>query len=319
MSFGFRTNSVDGISPEFIDDIIDASVGVEVSKSGGNNKCKIVAHNGKKYAVLKTTNIECYRFPATMSKNKDKTPEQILQDGDLNLDEVMKIGYNLQNHHVVPILGFSWDTENISKYHSTDGESKSAYARGFIVQPIAPGKELYDGMGYVDGTKPERTKLLVDYTKEYSTIPASHFSTFAKDYIEISRHLTIDPSKRGNFFYDKEKGFHFIDLNFLAKENCSEEELVQMSTRYVALQFRPVYSGTFEKFDIEDQKTVANGTRDIFVHMVQGFAEAGIDRDTIYEAVDDMVQDSVVFQTAGIQSTTDLLTLAKTKTEDVVQ
>jgi|GEM_PF-3063650 len=319
MSFGFRTNCVDGVTPELIDDIIDASVGVEVSKSGGNNKCKIVEHNGKKYAVLKTTNIECYKFPTTMSKNKDKTPEQILEDGDLNLDEVMNIGYNLQNHHVVPILGFSWDTENISKYHSTDGESKSAYARGFIVQPIAPGRELYDGVGYIDGTKPEKTKLLVDYTKEYSTIPASHFSTFAKDYIEISKQLTIDPSKRGNFFYNRERGFHFIDLNFIAKDSLSEAELTQMATKYIALQFRPVYSGTFEKFDTEDQTTIANGTRDIFVHMVQGFAEAGIDRDTIYEAVDDMVQDSAVFQMAGIQSTSELLTLAKTKTEDVVQ
>ena len=42
MSFGFRTNCVDGVAPELIDDIINASVGVEVSKSGGNNKCKIV-------------------------------------------------------------------------------------------------------------------------------------------------------------------------------------------------------------------------------------------------------------------------------------
>ncbi len=313
--FGFKTNTIDGISPDMIDAIIDSSVGVDVSKSGGNNKCKIVNYNGQQYAVLKTTNIECYNATRPSSKNKDMSKEDIMKSGEFNFDEVMRIGARMKNHHVVPVLGFSWDTQKVGEY------GDCAYARGFIVQPKAPGKELYDGFRYMYEYKSEDAALLIDYTEKYAKIPPKHFADFVTNYIAISQDLAIDPSKRGNFFYDEQTGFHFIDLNFHQDYNKSQEEIVSDSVKYTMGQFRTIYDGTFSAFPEDEQERYAKASKGIFESIVKGFTMAGIDKNLLIESLDEHIKDNGVFKAAGVEDAAKFVedTLSQEKTEDIVQ
>jgi len=49
--------------------------------------------------------------------------------------------------------------------------------------------------------------------EELAAIPQEHYDNYIKDIREIENAgLQIDPSKASNVFYDKETGFHFIDL-----------------------------------------------------------------------------------------------------------
>ncbi len=319
MDLGFRTNCLEGIAPEMIDEIIDMSIEQQVVKAGGNNSCKLVRYKGKDYAVLKSSNIECYRLPATKEKNKDKTPNQIMESGELNLDEVMRLGAALQEHHVVPILGFSWDRSNVSEYHNERSGSQSAYAKGFIVQPKAPGKELYDGVGYVDGTNSERVERLIEYTKQYAHIPPEHFAEFVKNYMAVERVLMVDPSKRGNFFYDSEKGFYFIDLNFIQQRDYSQEQLQEHATRYIATQFRTIYEGTFNSFSPEQQQVYAQGSREIVINMAQGFLQAGIPESTIEGSLATIIDEGAIWEEAGVIQPSAVLQLAKAREEESVQ
>ena len=313
--FGFRTNCIDGVSPEMIDEIIDASVGVEVSKTGGNNKCKIVEYNGQKYAVLKTTNIECYNLSRPSKKNKDMSKEEIMATGEFNFDNVMRIGAAMQDRHVVPVLGFSWDTQKVGEY------GDSAYARGFIVQPKAPGKELYDGVKYMYEYNSDAAALLIDYTKKYSQIPPQHFAEFVTNYIEISKELSVDPSKRGNFFYDEQKGFYFIDLNFHRYREETDEQLTADAVKYVIGQFRTIYDGTFAEFPQDEQIEYATASKQIFENIIKGFTIAGIDKSLLIENIDEQIKDNGIFRSVGVESAEKFVedTLTPVKTEEIVQ
>ncbi len=313
--FGFKTNSIDGISQDMIDAIIDASIEVQVSKSGGNNKCKIVNYNGQDYAVLKTTNIECYNLSRPSSKNKNMSKEDIMDTGEFNFDEVMRIGASLKDNHVVPVLGFSWDTQKVGEY------GDCAYARGFIVQPKAPGRELYDGVRYMHEYKAEEVAVLIDYTKKYAKIPPKHFADFVTNYIAISQDLAIDPSKRGNFFYDEQTGFHFIDLNFHQDLNKTQDEITAEAVRYSIGQFRTIYDGLFKTFPENEQVEYATASKEIFENIIKGYTMAGIDKAMLIEALDEQTKDNGVFESVGVTSTEQFVedTLAKAQQEDKVQ
>lgn len=307
---GFRTNCVDGISPEMIDAIIDASIGVEVSQAGGNNACKIVDYNGQQYAVLKTGNIECYNFNNTTDKNHNMSKEEIMDTGAFNFDEVMRIAFQKQQYHAVPILGFSWDTQKVLEYTSC------AYARGFIVQPKAPGKELYGGARDMYKYKSEEVQKFIDYTKKYSNIPPKHFADFITNYIEIAKDLAVDPSKRGNFFYDEQKGFFFIDLNFRQNQDKTQEEIVEESVSNSIIQFRTVYGGIFEGFSTDEKAEYAKANKQIFENIITGYTMAGIDQDMLVESIDSHVKDNKVFNAAGVESAKQLVSATLSKMQD---
>lgn len=138
-------------------------------------------------------------------------------DHDLkHLDDLIRSLMNLHEKGigVIPILGYCYDAD------SHDGD-------GYIIEPVAKGKELYDdavlhalyvwGYGnddtYLSSTE-DPHQYLLSRIKEISQIPQIHFDKFIQDIIELYKcDILIDFWGRSNFFYDSEAGFQFIDIN----------------------------------------------------------------------------------------------------------
>lgn len=89
-----------------------------------------------------------------------------------------------------------------------------SYCSAMFVMDKAPGQELYKGVSYSHlRTDPEATASLLSYMDMLANAPQEHYTKFVHDYMAILRNdVAVDPSKKGNFFYDPDKGFTFIDL-----------------------------------------------------------------------------------------------------------
>ena len=183
------------ISKEEIDRLLEIATNNPMyTKSGGNNKCFVIDD----YAVLKTSNIEGH------TENFDKIIEDIY--------ELKNMGVN-----VTPILGYA-----IVQY-GTPYYNGARYDSGFIIQERAKGQEL---LNYHDtprssstNTQENRDKVL-NYCQMLYNAPQEHFDKFVADYKMITdKKISIDASKLTNFFYDHDKGFSFIDMNFYSNEN----------------------------------------------------------------------------------------------------
>ena len=90
----------------------------------------------------------------------------------------------------------------------------SSYCSAMFVMDKAPGQELYKGVTYnYSHRDPEDVASLLSYMDMMANIPQEHYTKFVHDYMAILRNdVAVDPSKKGNFFYDPDKGFAFIDL-----------------------------------------------------------------------------------------------------------
>lgn len=172
------------------EELLDRASSANFSKSGGNSKCAIIGN----YAVLKTGNIPGHddSFPRIIETLQD------LKENDIN---------------VIPILGYG-----IAKF----GEpfyNGSRYDKGYIVQEKAPGQELLFLGALRDKTEEEKHNIVLNYLQTLNSIPQAHFDKWVADYKAITdAKVMVDPSKASNFFYDSEKGFSFIDLNFFTQE-----------------------------------------------------------------------------------------------------
>ena len=80
--------------------------------------------------------------------------------------------------------------------------------------------ELYNNLDAKDKIINEQAlEILMNYLTMLNNIPQQHYDKWVLDYKKITDSLIrIDPSKESNFFYDNEKGFSFIDLNFFAEK-----------------------------------------------------------------------------------------------------
>jgi len=195
--------------------IAQAKQMTEHAKRGTNSKAFIIDD----YAILKTGNIpliETDKFP------EDQVPFDIVIE---KLQELKKQGVN-----VVPILGYSYDPEKTSHYDTTSngssGGHKSAYGKGYIIQPKADGIEMWDR----DLMKEK--EYVMRRTQTFANAPQEHFDKFVADYKAITdAGVAVDPSKKSNFFYDKQKGFSFIDMNFMMndkqKRDCQEQYMAK--------------------------------------------------------------------------------------------
>jgi hypothetical protein len=177
----------------------------EHTKRGGNSKAFLI--DG--YAVLKTGNIPLFdadKFPA------GQVPYDIVI---AKLQELKEQGVN-----VVPILGYSYDPERISRYGNTEGGGhRFAYGKGYVIQPKADGIEMWDR------NLMKEKEYVMKRTQTFADAPQEHFDKFAADYRDITdAGIMIDPSKKSNFFYDKQKGFSFIDMNFMMDEKQAKNQ-----------------------------------------------------------------------------------------------
>ncbi|MBQ7611449.1 MAG: hypothetical protein IJU92_00040 [Spirochaetaceae bacterium] len=154
---------------------------------------------------------------AVLSTNRLKLRNVDVRDDDLcyfddlidRLFVLWKSGVN-----VVPILGYCYDPESV------DG-------KGFLFMKRAKGSELYDDAiicRYEMWTQnlenvylksnADAAEYIVRRTHEISQIPQKHFNKFISDIMSIlNNDILIDFQGKSNFFYDKNTGFQFIDLD----------------------------------------------------------------------------------------------------------
>ena len=102
---------------------------------------------------------------------------------------------------------------------------------------------------------------------ELDAIPKEHWDKFESDVRELSnRGVQIDLTKRDNFFYDKDKGFSFIDINGISMDNTSTdkffvEEGVEYYYPFERYRFFPVkFEGAramFENIKTSNQGPIA--------------------------------------------------------------
>lgn len=174
------------IDKELFSAILDKVDQLSFNKSGLNSKCSIVGN----YAILRTDNIPGH----------DDSFIRIIN----SLHELKQKGIN-----VVPILGFG-----ILKKGMPFASGKR-FDSGYIIQEKAEGQELLCP-NVLRGRTDEDCRVIVkEYLDMLRNAPQEHFNKWLSDFKEIgASNISIDPSKESNFFYDKDKGFSFIDLNF---------------------------------------------------------------------------------------------------------
>lgn len=169
--------------------------------------------------------IDCHAYLvddyAVLSTNRIMLRNVTTRDEDLYyFDELIETLWNLYQHgiSVVPILGYCYDPDSIN-------------GTGYIFQKRAKGQELFDDAVlakfqiwaqsqlenlYLQSclSKAEEIEYLLSRTYEISQIPQGHFNKFVSDMICIlEKDILIDCFGRSNFFYDKDEGFQFIDLD----------------------------------------------------------------------------------------------------------
>lgn len=158
---------------------------------------------------------------AVLSTKRLKLRNVDTRDDDLAyFDEIMEALMDLRSRGVavVPILGYCYDPD------SADGT-------GYVFQQRAKGNELYDdgaiarfqawtqtqgGNSYLRSSMPdaEAAEYLLFRTYEISQVPQWHFDKLIADmFCILEKDLLIDCLGTSNFFYDKDVGFQFIDLD----------------------------------------------------------------------------------------------------------
>ncbi len=154
------------------------------------------------YVVLKTK-----QYDSIVIKDDEK-----FQTENNLFNKVIKILHDLRNNgvNVVPILGYAC----IPEVHD-----KITYGLGYVLQPKASGNEMYNEKFLT------QKKYLLSQTKVLANASQSHYDKFVADVLEILKtRLWVDHLHKDNFFYDKQNGFSFIDINkFLTKTEQARE------------------------------------------------------------------------------------------------
>ena len=240
-------------------------------KHGSNSSCVIVEHNGNKYAVLKTRNMTIYDKEFA---NTSRNTKELLANGELQFSNVMKLTHKHKCHNAVPIVGYLYDDENFTQFR------ESAYAWGYIVQECAKGEELYGRVPRAFCINEDELKIVLEYTKKYANAPYEQILGFVNNFREIDKELSVDSSKRNNFFYDETKGFSFIDLNFAHKNNAAGNPYI---VRGIVNQFRP-FSLNGECSDASRKEYIKEQTK-LMEKLKTALIEAKFDKGIVEEEI----------------------------------
>ena len=194
------------IDEKVAEDLIARTEKSGYEKSGANSKASTVG----KYVVLKAGNIPLVQT--------DKFPASVVPF-DVVIEKLWQL--EKQGGNAVPILGYCFDPEKSRKIFKDGNKTsiRSSYGKGYIIQHRAPGQEMWERerMG--------EKEYIVRRTKTFADAPQEQFDKFVADYMAIlDAGIMVDYSKRENFFYDEEKGFSFIDLNFMLNKKQRESK-----------------------------------------------------------------------------------------------
>ena len=166
---------------------------------GIDRRCFIVGE----YAVLSTSRLKL--------RNVDVRDDKLSHLNDI-IEKLLLL--EREGVNVVPILGYCYDPD------SMDGE-------GFLIELRARGAEMYDDAMICKfeawtqdndevylKSDADCAEYITNRTRELALAPQAHYDKFIADMLEImKRDILIDFMGKSNFFYDREAGFQFIDLD----------------------------------------------------------------------------------------------------------
>lgn len=159
-----------------------------------------------------------------------------------------------------------------------------SYCSCMFVMDRAPGAELYKGVTYSYGHRElEDVASLISYMEMLSNVPQEHYTKYVHDYIAILRSgVAVDPSKKGNFFYDPDKGFSFIDLR-----NPNVEIGSRFIVQNILSTVQPYYLYDELREDVGLARHYDKLTAQILVKMDNAFLSNGFTREDIDECFSD--------------------------------
>lgn len=139
-------------------------------------------------------------------------------------------------------------------------------------------------------------------SEEINNIPQEHWDKFEQDVRELSkRGVQVDLTKRDNLFYDKNKGFGFIDINGVSKDGSSSDKFFEKDG--------VEYYYPFEQFKIFPKKF--EGGKTMFENISTSNTEAGKETTTPQETKPEEVKPEKVNSTEESQAYVDKLTEVK--------
>ncbi len=191
-----------------INEAIKRSQEITDYKRGGNKKCIIIGN----YALLSGNINKDYT---------DRTIEIINEASDRGINVVKILDYKIDDSTTLHNFG-----------------SGGCYQKGWILQDKAKGEELYSSSikrisiirdESVVNDLTDYLSNIEDYVNRLSMIAEAPFEMivkFVKDYDYLySHYLNVDPSKTTNYFYDKDNGFSFIDLEYTGPREINKKFL----------------------------------------------------------------------------------------------
>ena len=264
--------SIPYIDKKTADNLISkAMIRTSSDSRGGNSKAYLIDD----YCVLKTHNIALYY------SEKDKLP----------FDSIIKKinGLKESDVHVVPVLGFYYD--KINDY------GDCAYAQGYIIQEKAKGSELYSDKypKQYGEVSQENIDYLQNRVNELAHAPQEQYTKFIQDYKTIcDAKIMIDPSKKSNFFYDKDYGFSFIDLNFSTDiSEFDRPDLYDNNTHrnFIRYCFLPcvdfLSQNILDKMSPTELSLLTENNKQIFGKVYNGLREIGVSQNDIVTAFEE--------------------------------
>jgi len=150
---------------------------------------------------------------------------------------------------------------------STDERGKST---GYIMQERAEGSAVFDYTG--ESSLQNYRNAIISFAE----MPQTHFDKLVKDFIELERlGVSIDVGNSGNFFYDKEKGFTFIDLKGCQGQNYLEDSDSRqaLSQEICSIFFNQYYSA---KTPVNEFEQVAENTKKLLTKLKTALEKVGV-------------------------------------------
>ena len=193
-------------------------------------------------------------------------------------ESVIEIGHKLADNGVNVVRTYGYISDESTR---RDGRTAS-YCDCYFIMDRAPGQELYRNVTYSYGkTSAEDINSLFEYLEMMNNIPQEHYDKYVADYLAIRGNgIAVDPSKKGNFFYDPEKGFTFIDVR--NSRGPEDERFVVQNILY------PVAPGTLCLDDMDNPELVRRYdilAAGILVKMEHALLVNGFDRQSIDDSI----------------------------------
>ena len=246
------------MSEKLIDILIKISEEQDSNAHGSNKKCFLI----EDYALLK-------------QKFKIEDLMQVIQ----LTEELEEKGIR-----VAKTLEFKVLEQNIQGWNS---ERNALISNGYVLQQRAKGNPLLDKTNWNEIDK----RYQIDYVQQIDSIAnegQKFFNDFVKGWFKIQNSgMRIDPSKPGNFIYDKGNGITFIDLDVSKTQPDIETSIYEQLCVILNIN-------AYCKCYPEIQQAVTKRLSVIMDKFKNGVVEQGIDVEVFEQVAENKMPDSIL-------------------------